>query len=206
MKKIKTSDTIISLMLGLLVAVLVLIILRVIEADLNLGWQRGWDWVLLIGFPVLALLGIIAASYIGRKYLTVYQLAKFYLIGASSVAIDLGILNILMWFSGIVTGPLYILFKGLSASVSTMNGYLWNKYWTFEKRGYFFSVKEFFKFLLIISIGFLIDVSVASFLVIVIGSRFGIPGTIWANLGAFIAILIASLWNFTGNKLFVFKK
>ena len=203
---IKTSDAAISLILALLIAVFLLIILRIIGGELGLVWQREWNWILLTGLPTLALLGIVTASYIGKKFLTVYQLAKFYLVGASSAAIDLGILNLLMWFSGIATGILFILFKILSASTSIMHGYLWNKRWTFKKNDCFFSVKEFSKFVLIISVGFLIDVSGASFLVIIIGPQFGMSGILWANFAAFIAILVASFWNFTGNKLFVFKK
>lgn len=168
-------------------------------------WQKQWGLILIFGFPTLALLGITTASYIGRKILLIYQLAKFYLVGASGATIDLGILNLLMWLSGVAAGPLFILFRTLSASVSTIHGYLWNKHWTFGKNDCLFSVKEFSKFVLIISAGFLIDVSGASFLVIIVGPQFGMSEILWANFATCIAILIASSWNFSGHKLFVFK-
>ena len=203
---IKGSDVKISLILGLLIAAFLLITLKIVGQEIGLAWQKEWNWALFLGLPLLAFLGITAASYIGRKFFTLYQMAKFYLVGISSAAIDFGILNLLMWFSGIATGPFYVLFKVFSVLLSTINGYLWNKHWTFLKNDSLFSVKEFAKFILVTSMGIFIDILVAGFLVVIIGPRFGMSDILWANFGAFVAAVIASFWNFAGLKMFVFKK
>ena len=133
-------------------------------------------------------------------------MAKFLLVGALNTLIDLGVLNFLMWISGIYTGIFYSIFKAISFLIATINSYLWNKHWTFEKRERVFAPKEYFKFLIIVTIGLFINVTIASFVVNVIGPQFGITAELWANVGAFSAILIAWVWNFLGTKFIVFKK
>ena len=98
------------------------------------------------------------------------------------------------------------LFKGISFLVATVNSYLWNKHWTFEKKEKAFVPKEYIKFLVIVTIGLLINVIIASLLVNIFSPPFGIEKKFWANLGAFLAIFVSAGWNFLGAKFIVFKK
>ena len=196
----KKTDIIIGPIIGLFIGTFFFIFLRTLQVNIP------QSWLLIIVFPPLTLLGLFIASTIGKKFFAIYQMGKFVLVGALNTMVDLGVLNFLMWTFGIYTGIFYSVFKGLSFLLASTNSYLWNKHWTFEKREEAFVGQEYFKFLIIVSIGFLINVGIATFVVNVIGSQFGISEELWANVGAFIAILLAWIWNFGGAKFIVFKK
>ena len=69
-----------------------------------------------------------------------------------------------------------------------------------------FPVGNFQDFFLIAGISFLLNVSVASLLVNVLGPQFGLSQEIWANIGAIIAAFAALFCNFIGYKFIVFKR
>ena len=196
----KKTDIIIGPIIGLFIGTFFFIFLRTLQVNIP------QSWLLIIVFPPLTLLGLFIASTIGKKFFAIYQMGKFVLVGALNTMVDLGVLYFLMWTFGIYTGIFYSVFKGLSFLLASTNSYLWNKHWTFEKREEAFVGQEYFKLLIIVSIGFLINVGIATFVVNVIGSQFGISEELWANVGAFIAILLAWIWNFGGAKFIVFKK
>jgi putative flippase GtrA len=162
-------------------------------------------WLLIIIFPFLGLIGMYLASLIGKKFLSFYQIAKFFLVGTLNTFIDLGVLNFFIWISGIAKGIFYSFFKTISFLAAVTNSYFWNKYWTFEKREKP-KKEEFLKFLTFTTIGLFINVGIASFIVNIIGPKFGITEKIWASFGAIVAAFFAFLWNFSSSKFLVFKK
>ncbi len=196
MKKI---DAIISLVIGFLIGLFFLIILR------SIGIR---EFLLLpIVFSFLSLLGMFIATLIGKKLKIIYQVAKFILVGALNTFVDFGVLNLLMFSTSIFSGIWYSIFKALSFLCAVINSYFWNKLWTFEKKDeLLLRREEFFKFFLVSGTGFLLNVSIASFIVNVLGTQFGISKELWSNLGAFIAVICVFIWNFLGYKLIVFKK
>lgn len=200
MKIIEKTDAIISFIIGFFIGLFFLIILK------NIGIDIPYLWSLMIIFPPLALLGMFIASWLGKRFLVFLQVGRFLLVGVLNTLIDLGILNILIWISGIAMGAWYSVFKGISFVIATINSYFWNKHWTFKKREESFSSKEFSKFLIMTAIGLFINVSIASFVVNVIGPQFDISKEMWATIGAFLATLLAWVWNFFSSKFIVFKK
>lgn len=165
-----------------------------------------FPWLLPIVFPPLAIFGMFIASLLSRKFLPVLQLARFLLVGSLNTFVDLGVLNLLMWISNIAAGIYYSVFKAISFLAATTNSYFWNKHWTFAKREKIFVPEEYSKFVIVTFIGLLINVSVASFIVNVIGPRFGISLRLWASVGAIIAAFFTFFWNFSASKFIVFKK
>lgn len=172
----------------------------------ELGIKIPYLWLLPIVFPPLGVMVMYIVSLVAKRFFAILQLARFFLVGTLNTFVDFGVLNLLMAITGIFAGPFYVVFKGISFLTATINSYLWNKHWTFEKRKEVFAPGEYFKFLVVVTIGLLIHVSVSHLVVNVIGPQFGLSLKIWANVGAFIAVLTAWLWNFTGAKFLVFKK
>lgn len=143
------------------------------------------------------------------KQIIFSQGAKFIIVGVANTLVDLGVLNLLIFISGISAGPTYSLFKGASFSLAVINSYVFNKFWTFSASAQGYGgqrKKEFIQFFIVSLVGFGINVGVASLVVNVIGSQFGIADKLWANVGAMIATLIGMSWNFLGYKFIVFKK
>ncbi len=197
--KMRKIDAILAAIIGFLNGGFFWFILKQIEIRIP------YSWFLIIVFTFLAPLALYIASLIGKKFLFVFQAAKFFLVGTLNTLIDLGVLNILISLTKIAKGPFYAVFKAISFLVATTNSYFWNKFWTFEKKDQP-QPKEFFKFLTVTFIGLLINVGVASFVVNTIGPRFGISEIIWASIGAIIAAFFAVVWNFLASKFIVFKK
>lgn len=200
MKKI---DVIVPFIIGELVALIFLAISRFLalpEIILKLG--RYFPIIL----PILSVMGVLVAQFIGRKIPALFQLAKFVLVGALNTFVDLGILNLLMFIFAVSTGWLYSIFKAISFICSVVNSYFWNKFWTYEQKETKVGGKEFGKFFLVAGTGFLLNVGIASFAVNIIRPQFGLSKEIWANVGAFIAIICVFMWNFLGYKFLVFKK
>lgn len=132
------------------------------------------------------------------------QFIKFLLVGVFNTGIDFGVLNLLMFSTGITSGFYYSLFKAISFTCAVINSYVWNKRWTFQK-GKKFEKKEFSKFFTISLIAFGVNIGVASILVNIIGPIGSISSYIWANISALAAVAFTTLINFFGYKYLVFK-
>lgn len=141
-----------------------------------------------------------------KKYLTFYQFAKFVIVGIINTAVDFGILNILIFATQTSSGTSFSIFKGISFTAAVLNSYVWNRFWTFKDIQEKNPAAQFGKFILISIIGFGINVGIASLVVNVIGAQFGISSQLWANIGAICATAISWIWNFTGYKLWAFRK
>ena len=202
----RKSDILSSLILGELAAVFLLLISKNLEHDIPvLDMLVKAKWLVFFLVPLLATFGVYSTFRLGRRNPLFFQFGKFLTIGLSNTSIDFGILNLLMFLTNIESGYLYSLFKAVSFLVAVINSYFWNKFWTFENTGTAIG-KEVLQFITISGIGFGINVIVASFIVNVIGSVGEISPRLWANIGAFAAILISVFWNFLGYKFVVFKK
>ena len=189
--------------IGFLFGLLLLPVLKNIDFTLfELNFSNSVS--VIIGFTIFAVIVLWIASLIGGKIPVVFQFAKFGAIGALNTLLDLGILNVLIFSSGIAFGYWYSIFKGSSFVVATINSYFWNKYWTFGVGGGV-SIKEFSQFLVVSIIGFGINVGIASLVVNVIGPIGSISLERWANIGALSATIISLFWNFFGYKFIVFK-
>jgi len=198
MKKI---DIILALVIGEVIAWFFYGILK------NLGFEiRFLGLILVIFFPILALLGIWIAWLLGKKFLWIFQAAKFLLIGALATLVDLGVLNLLIWISGLAAGLPFSIFKGISFIVATCSKYLGDKLWAFEKMERIGMGKEFNQFFIVTLIGLGINIGAASLIVNVAGPQFGLTEKIWANIGAILAAFGSAVWNFFGYKFIVFKK
>ena len=198
MKKI---DIILSLVTGEGVAWLFVFLLK----NSSLG-VSNLIWALPVVFPFLALFCLWIAYLIGKKFIFVFQLAKFLLIGAFFAIFDLIIFNMLtQWFGITDTGMKYKLFVGTSFVIATCVKYVADKYWAFEKKEGSKAAVEFGSFFIITLLSGVIQVLIAS---LVAGSSpmFGANELAWGNVGKIAGIVVASAWNFVGYKFIVFKK
>jgi putative flippase GtrA len=118
----------------------------------------------------------------------------------------MGVLNFLIFYTGISAGLAQSGFKGISFLVATTNSYFWNKHWTFGQKDTDSPQKEFLVFLIVSTIGFLINLGVDYIVVNLISPVSGTNPKIWAQFGGLIASIVALSWNFIGYKFIVFKQ
>ncbi len=172
----------------------------------NIGFSLGVRQAaaIILALAIVTPAGYAFAYWLSRWFPVMIQFIKFSIVGGLNFLIDLGILNFLIFWSGISAGIFYSVFKGTSFTVAVINSYFWNKYWTFQSGGAP-RTSEFASFLAVNLIGFAINVSTASLVVNFIGAPPGISGSLWANVGAAVAAITSLLWNFIGMKYWVFK-
>lgn len=139
-------------------------------------------------------------NIIKEKIVIIRQFAKFFVVGVLNTLLDLGILNLLIFISGISAGVGYSLFKAISFVVANLNSYIWNKRWTFKA-----AKGGFGQFFVISLIGLLINVGAASLVVNFVGPQLQFSPKVWANIGALFGSAAGLIWNFIGYKFIVFK-
>lgn len=192
-------DILSALIIGEVSAWLLLVISK------NMSLTFNYLWLFPIILPILSLAGLWVSFWLGRKFLIIFQAAKFILVGILNTLIDLGVLNFLILISEINKGLGFSVFKGISFTVAVINSYFWNKFWTFKKSKTTKTGKEFIQFIIVSLIGFGLNVGSASLIVNIIGPQFGLTEKIWANVGATGATALSMVWNFVGYKFIVFK-
>ncbi|MDP2838233.1 MAG: GtrA family protein [Candidatus Moranbacteria bacterium] len=164
---------------------------------------------IVIFIPLLAISAVlgIATGYVLSKIRPFFfQLAKFGLIGVTNTVVDLGIYNLLIFATDVSSGYLIAVFKSFSVLAAIINSYVWNKFWSFEKKEVGNVGEEFTQFLMVSLVGLLLNVGITAFVVNVIGAPAGIAEKTWANIGGLTASVLVLTWNFVGYKFFVFKK
>lgn len=159
----------------------------------------------------------------------VRQFAKFCIVGGSSFLIDAGSHRLLM-FNAFVDGePLsqvvgrwavglwmpasqitattahdvaFAVFKVCTASLAILNSFIWNRLWTFNIRGKEEYGRQLSKFVVVSVIGLALNTLIASGLNSLIG---GGESRSWV-IGTFVAAAVVAIWNFTGQRLWAFRK
>lgn len=164
----------------------------------------SFAWLTFV-VPVFWILGINLGYFLGKWIDFFNQFGKFAAIGFTNAAVDFGVLNILIAWSGIASGILYAVFKTISFIISVTHSYYWNRYWVFgsqnpEKK------KEFFEFISVYIFASAVNVGIATGIVSLIDPMFGVNQNVWANLGAVAGSAMALVFSFVGVRLVVFKK
>jgi len=202
----KKSDILASLIIGLMVAILFIIAIIIKDYQEKIPFY----WSLIFIIPILCLIGLYLAFLISKKIKIVFQFAKFILVGGLNTLIDFGMLNLLMWLTGIYKGSFIIGLNAISFLTAVTNSYLWNKFWTFkeereaqvEKE----SVgKEFSQFVVVSLIGISLNTAIVYFTTTFVNPILGLSPVVWANLAKAIATVVSLIWNFLGYKFIVFR-
>lgn len=173
----------------------------------NLGAKlpiRESIFVLLLS--MICAIGIAVGYALSKWKPFFFQLAKFGLIGVANTVVDLGIYNLFIYMTDVSSGYLISVFKVFSVLAAILNSYVWNKFWSFEKKDVTNVGEEFTQFLMVSLVGLLMNVGITSFIVNVIGTPAGIATKTWANVGGIMASALVLTWNFVGYKFLVFKK
>lgn len=205
MLKIKKIDLILSLIVGVLSALMIIYISDNLSLENHFfAVVAPYTKYLLIAFPVFCALILILGVLFSGVVKISYQLAKFCLVGGMNFLLDMGILNFLVFHTGIAAGASQSGFKGISFMISLTSSYFWNKYWTFESRSSSNMGEEAIQFFAVSMIGFGINLGINYFVVNFVNPFGSLQARTWAQFGGLAASVGAMAWNFIGYKLFVF--
>ncbi len=159
--------------------------------------------VSVVGFTLVVPLGLLWCGILGRRHCAIPEFGKFTVVGAMNTAIDFGVLNLFMFFSGITSGPFFILAKTIAYGLANLNGYILHKRWTFE--GAHPTVqKQYPLFLAFSLIGAAINVGLTALLVELVVPPFAMSAQLWANIASLVGAAGLLAWNFVTYRTYVF--
>lgn len=203
----KKLDLLLALIIGEVCAWLMWLIAKNLAIEVPaIGAVSQYLNYLPVIFPLLCAVGLVIAHILSKAIAVIYQVAKFVLVGGMNFLIDMGVLNFLVFYTGIAAGAAQSGFKALSFSVAVINSYFWNKFWTFKRESTEGAGKEFLQFLIVSVIGFGINLSIDYAVVNMISPFGGVGEKTWAQFGALVAAVISLFWNFLGYKFVVFEQ
>lgn len=153
-------------------------------------------------FPMVTIVGMLVASFVGRYMAILWQIAKFGLVGVLNTVIDFGVLNFLITLTGIQAGLAIVPLNVTSFTLATVNSYFWSKNWVFVGS----KSSKFIAFLVVSVLGILLNTAVVFALTTFIAPPGQMSPTVWANAAKVLATLVSLVWNFLGYKLIVFKR
>lgn len=199
------KDLILSLMVGVIVAIFVPIVLNNLDLKfLSYSWTQ-----LYVASFVIFPLGAIAAFFVGAQlskfWSPLLQITKFAEVGMMNTVLDFGILNLLLFLTSKNSGFWVLLFNTTSFSLAVVNSYFWSKNWTFEESQTKNNISQFMQFVLVTLVGLVLNdgmVSVFQW----IGTPANISANQWLNMSKVLATFVSLVWNFLGYKLIVFRK
>jgi putative flippase GtrA len=139
------------------------------------------------------------------------QLIKYALVGATNIIIDVIILNILSYGTGITNGKMLFIFNIISFSVYSFSGYKLNKKFTFKETSpekAYLKYASILFFSMILNSLMLVTLTSKNPLIALIPSITNIVklNHLWLNISILIVSMFIGLLGFLINKFFVFNK
>ena len=157
---------------------------------------------LFAGLPIIFTIGLAFTGFISKKIPLLWQFAKFAQVGVLNTAIDFGILNLLIFVTGITSGLSIIPLNAISFSIAIINSFFWNEKWVFKTK----KEANFITFVVVTLIGLAINSGIVYAITTFVPPTFVDSQKLWVNLAKVLATGISLIWNFTGYRLIVFKK
>lgn len=204
----RKTDVLYSALLGGLIGALTPFILS------NLQKHFPFQNYLFLIFAVMAPVGLYIFYLLSARMPALYQMGKFGIVGSSNFFVDLGVFNLIIYFSGnqasslffvlAITITTWTIFKAISFLIASVNSYLWNKFWTFERSKTEKISSEYIQFLIISLIGFLVNIT--AFSVVFSLRPAGMAESLWGTVGVVSGTVVGLAVNFIGYKFWVFKK
>ena len=133
------------------------------------------------------------------------RFSKFSIVGLSNAAIDIGVLNLLLWLEPTREVSLLVLYNGVALVLANLNSYLWNTLWTFRGRAAH-DVRQIVLFALQVLVNIGISNGLFWALVHPIIVYTDVPTYLAGNVAKIISVLVASTISFFIMRYVVFSR
>ena len=131
----------------------------------------------------------------------VRQLVKFGLVGLSSTLVNFAVLNLML----IVLHQNRYVAVTVAFLVSVVNGYIWNKRWTFRDVQAKAVHTQFTQFLLVNLVSWGLDLLFVRLISVPLETELHVSMVKATNLAQLVATGVLVFWNFFANRLWTFK-
>lgn len=188
------NSTILGLIIGLFL----------IPTERNLvGQHTSYIIAGIIGFPVLAVVGMLIAKKLFERFAAVFQFIKYGLTGTANTAVNLGVINVFVLATGVTKGLETILFSTIAFIAALSNSYYWNSHWSFKVTDTR-TLKEFLTFTIVTLIGVILNSGIVYGITRIMPPA-SISPKLWINIASLTATILVLFWNFFGFRNIVFK-
>lgn len=207
--KFQKRDFWFSLYLGLEIGLLFFLIVRFVKPDFSLVIKGIVipPLAIAIFLPIFSFIAISTAFKLGEKIQILSQIGKFGFVGVGNTLVDIFVLNFLYFqFSVPKTVLMDTVFYATSFLIAMTHSFYLNKFWTFQKKETKKTTREFILFIFISAIGLSFHSGIATIVKNLLTSKKILNPTLNANIGKLFGVMFSLFWDFTGFKLFVFKK
>ena len=133
------------------------------------------------------------------------RFSKFSIVGLSNAAIDIGVLNLLLWLEPTREVSLLVLYNGVALVLANLNSYLWNTLWTFRGRAAH-DVRQIVLFALQVLVNIGISNGLFWALVHPIIVYTDVPTYLASNVAKIISVTVASTISFFIMRYVVFSR
>ena len=160
----------------------------------------------LIFLPLATVFGLYVFYRISvLKWPILFQIGKYGIVGWLNTFFAAGILNFLMWVSGISQGYWLDVFLVAAFVLGMTNNFIWNRFWIFETKDAYNIKRDYVRFFAVSIVAALLNVGLVHLIVNIIGPPSGFDPKIWVNVAMAIVIPVFFLIGFFGYRTFVFK-
>lgn len=152
----------------------------------------------------IKMIGQLLNIYINLETKTLFEFLRYGMAGVFNTLLNILIFNLLMYTTGIDTGPYVTLFSFIAFVVVITQAFFINALWVFKKKEALHHI-NYRKFFLISGIVALVNIVIIHILVNVVGAPMSLSAHAWANAALLPTIVISVIGNFLGYKFIVFK-
>lgn len=131
-----------------------------------------------------------------------WQVVRFSIVGVSNTAIDVLVLNILLWKFPTQNAYLLLSYNSLAFASGALNSYVFNKYWTFRHRQTSTN-SELLRFATVNGVGFLCNNGILWIAASILHPAL-MNTTLWANGAKLSAVVGTAMVTYLGMRLWVF--
>lgn len=130
------------------------------------------------------------------------QYFRYCIVGLSCAAIDLGLLNGLLYFFPTERTSLLTLYNSIAYGLAVLNSYIWNSKYTFKEKK---SPKQFMAFIIQALVSLLIANIVFILGLWLLGFVYVLPKWLKTNIAKTVSMFLSSTASFFFNKFIVFR-
>jgi putative flippase GtrA len=134
------------------------------------------------------------------------RFSKFTVVGFSNAVVDIGTLNLFLWFASTRDSSVLALYNGVALVLANINSYFWNTRWTFRHRARRRDARQ--RLLFTLQALFNICVSNGLFYVLVhpVLIYTDVPAYLAGNVAKLISVAVASTLSFFVLRYLVFSR
>ena len=134
------------------------------------------------------------------------RFSKFTIVGLSNAVVDIGTLNLFLWFASTRDPSVLVLYNGVALVLANVNSYFWNTRWTFRARAKRRDARQ--RILFTVQALFNICVSNGLFYVLVhpVLLYTDVPAYLAGNVAKLISVAVASTLSFFVLRYLVFSR